>query len=176
MKSIKGQLNKALRAELRTGQEVLYTGTIYTARDQAHKRLAELVKKKKKLPIGLKDAIIYYCGPTPSRFKNRLGSAGPTTSLRMDKFTPSLLRHGVGAFIGKGNRSKEVVRAIKEHSALYFIAVGGAGAYLSRRIKKAKAIAFTDLGPEAIYRLEVREFPLTVAIDAKGKNIYGGNK
>ncbi|NQT23059.1 MAG: fumarate hydratase C-terminal domain-containing protein [Candidatus Omnitrophica bacterium] len=176
MKSIKGQFSKALRAGLRMGQEILYTGTIYTARDQAHKRLAELIKKKKRLPIDLKDAIIYYCGPTPSKFKNKLGSAGPTTSLRMDKFTPLLLRHGVGAFIGKGNRSKEVVKAIKKHSALYFIAVGGAGAYLSRRIKKAKAIAFTDLGPEAIYRLEVREFPLTVAIDVRGKNIYGGDK
>jgi len=176
MKKIIGRLTKSAKIGIRAGQEVLYTGVIYTARDQAHKRLVELIKKKKKLPIDLKDAIIYYCGPTPSRLKNRLGSAGPTTSSRMDSFTPVLLEHGISAMIGKGNRSREVVRSIKENGAVYFVAIGGAGAYLSERIREAKVVAFSDLGAEAIYRLWVVEFPLIVGINLKGKNIYGGSK
>ena len=172
MKIIKGRLTKSVKVRLKIGQEVLYSGTIYTARDQAHKRLNEAIRKKKKLPIDLKDAIIYYAGPTPSKFRNKVGSAGPTTSSRMDKFTPVLLNAGVGALIGKGNRSREVVNSIKRNKAIYFLAIGGAGAYLSKRINEAKIVAYKDLGAEAIYKMEVKDFPLIVGLDTKGKNIY----
>ena len=172
MKIIKGKLTKSVRIKLKVGQEVLYSGVIYTARDQAHKKLTQVIRKRKQLPIDLKDAIIYYCGPTPSRFKNKVGSAGPTTSSRMDKFTPALLNAGVGALIGKGNRSRKVKDSIRKNKAVYFLAIGGAGAYLSKRIKKAKVIAYKDLGSEAIYELSVEKFPLTVGIDTRGRNIY----
>ncbi len=172
MKTLKAKLTKSIRTKLRIGQEILYSGTIYTARDQAHKRLVEAIKMKKKLPIDLKDAIIYYCGPAPSKSKTRIGSAGPTTSSRMDKFTPVLLNAGVGALIGKGNRSKEVVDSISRNKAVYFLAIGGAGAYLGKRIKEAKIVAYRELGAEAIYKMEVEDFPLIVGVDARGKNIY----
>jgi fumarate hydratase subunit beta len=176
MRVIKGKLTKSIKIKLKTGQEVLYSGTVYTARDQAHKRLSEAIRKKKKLPIDLKDAIIYYTGPTPSKYRNKVGSAGPTTSSRMDKFTPVLLNAGVGALIGKGNRSAEVVNSIRKNRAVYFLAVGGAGAYLGKRIKEAKIVAYKDLGAEAIYKMEVRDFPLIVGVDSRGKNIYKDNK
>jgi len=172
MYRIIGRPTKEIRRYLKAGQNVLYTGSIYTARDQAHKRLLDAIKKKKKLPIDLKDAIIYYTGPTPSRRKNRVGSAGPTTSSRMDKFTPELLRHGVAALIGKGDRSLEVVKAIKKNHAVYFVAVGGAGAYLSERIIHAYPVCYKDLGSEAIFHMDVEDFPLIVAVDAHGNNIF----
>ena len=169
---IVGKLTKDIINKLKVGQEYLYTGILYTARDQAHKRLSEAVKKHQKLPIDLKDAFIYYAGPTPSDKCGSVGSCGPTTSSRMDKFTPSLLRKGLKGMIGKGNRSNEVVKSIKKNKAVYFLAIGGAGAYLAKRITKAQAVAYKDLGAEAIYRLEVEDFPLIVGIDSRGRNIY----
>lgn len=147
---------------LRTGEEALLSGTIYTARDQAHKRLAGMLKNKKRLPIDLKKAVIYYCGPTRTRPGAVIGSCGPTTSARMDGFAPALIKAGLKGMIGKGGRSKEVIGAIKKYKAVYFITVGGAGAYLSKKVKKAKIVAFEDLAPEAIYRLEVKDFPVIV--------------
>lgn len=147
---------------LRTGEEALLSGTVYTARDQAHKRLVELLKNKKRLPVDLKRAVIYYCGPTKTRPGAVIGSCGPTTSARMDAFAPVLIKAGLKAMIGKGSRSKEVIAAIKKYKAVYFVTIGGAGAYLSKRVKKARVAAFEDLGPEAIYKLEVKDFPVIV--------------
>lgn len=147
---------------LRTGQEALLSGTVYTARDQAHKRLVELLKNKKRLPVDLRKSVIYYCGPTKTRPGAVIGSCGPTTSARMDAFTPILIKAGLRAMIGKGGRSKDVIGAIKKYKAVYFITIGGAGAYLSKKVKKAKVAAFRDLGPEAIYRLEVKDFPVII--------------
>lgn len=158
--------------KLKCGEEVLLSGVIYTARDKAHKEVARLIKEKKPLPLDLKGAIIYYAGPTPIRPDGTFGSCGPTTSSRMDSFTPALLNAGIGAMIGKGRRSREVRAAIKKHKAVYFLATGGAGAYLAKRIKSVKLIAFKKFGPEAIYRLEVEDLPLIVGIDSKGKDIY----
>lgn len=162
IKKIYLPLRKEDIRELKAGEEVLLSGVIYTARDQAHKRLAELIKNRKRLPFDLKKAVIYYCGPTRTRPGAVIGSCGPTTSARMDSFTPALLEAGLKAMIGKGNRSKEVIAVIKKYKAVYFITIGGAGAYLSKKVKKAEVIAFRDLGPEAIYRLEVRDFPVIV--------------
>lgn len=162
MKKIFLPLNDKDIKGLKIGEEVLLSGVVYTARDQAHKRLAELLKAKKKLPIELKDAVIYYCGPTNTGPGKIIGSCGPTTSSRMDAFTPLLLKYGLKGMIGKGNRSKEVIDAIMRHKAVYFITIGGAGAFLSKKVKKAKLAAFKDLGPEAIYKLEVRDFPAIV--------------
>ena len=156
---------------LKRGEEVLLTGTIYTARDAAHKELAELIRKKRRLPFELKGAVIYYAGPTPVRGEG-FGSCGPTTSSRMDKFTPLLLKMGLRAMIGKGKRSSDVRRAIKKEKAVYFLAIGGAGAYLAKKIKYAEVLAFKKLGPETIYKLEVQDFPLIVGIDSKGDDIY----
>lgn len=172
MKTIIGILDKKIRHRLKAGEEILYTGIIYTARDQAHKKLTEAIQKKKRLPFDLKNAIIYYAGPTPSRYKNKVGSIGPTTASRMDSFTPLLLNKGIAAMIGKGNRSDKVINSIKRNKAIYFLAIGGAGAYLSQRIKKSKVIAYKELGAEAIHKLEVEKFPLIVGIDTKGRNIY----
>jgi len=158
--------------KLRVGEEVLLSGVIYTARDQAHKRLVEAIEKGKKLPFDLKGKVIYYCGPTPASGGRVIGSCGPTTSLRMDEFTPSLLKEGVKGFIGKGRRSEEVVKALGKYGGIYFLTYAGCGALLSKYVKKAKPVAYKDLGPEAIYELEVEDFPVIVAIDAKGKNIY----
>jgi len=172
MKILKNNLTKNVRIKLKVGEEILYSGVLYTARDQAHKRLVESLRTGRKLPIKLKDVIIYYTGPTPSKNKSKVGSAGPTTSSRMDKFTPALLKAGVVGLIGKGDRSRSVVDAIKKNKALYFLAIGGAGAYLGKRIKSAKVVAYRELGAEAIYRLEVEDFPLIVGIDTVGRNIY----
>jgi len=147
---------------LSVGDEALLSGVIYTARDQAHKRLVELIKKGKRLPIDLKNQTIYYCGPTKTRPGKIIGSCGPTTSSRMDAFTQPLLKTGLRGMIGKGNRSKEIARAIKKYNAVYFIAIGGAGAYLSKKVRKLKIAAFKDLGPEAVYKLEVKDFPVIV--------------
>ena len=157
---------------LKSGDEVLLNGTIYTGRDQAHKRLTEAIKSGRKLPIELKGAVIYYCGPTQTPKGKVIGSCGPTTSSRMDAFTPLLLSKGLKAMIGKGGRSKEVKEAIKKHKGIYFITYAGCGALLSRFIKKAKIVAYSELGPEAILKLEVEDFPLIVAMDAQGGSIY----
>jgi len=151
---------------------VLLSGTIFTARDAAHARLATLIGKGKAIPLDLKDACIYYAGPTPGRGKRPVGSCGPTTSSRMDVFTPPLLRLGVSAMIGKGDRSEEVRKAIKKHGCVYFLAVGGLGALLATKIKSARPVLYRELGPEAVYKLEVKDFPITVGIDSKGRDIY----
>jgi len=157
---------------LKAGQEIILSGTIYTARDQAHKRLTETIKSGRRLPIELKGAIIYYCGPTQTPKGKIIGSCGPTTSSRMDAFTPLLLAKGLKVMIGKGARSKEVKEAIKKYKGIYFVTYAGCGALLSKFVKKAKIAAYSDLGPEAILKLEVKDFPLIVAIDANGRSIY----
>ncbi len=157
---------------LKAGDEVLLTGEIFTARDQAHKRLACLIKRKSRIPIPLKNQVIYYCGPTRTRPGNTIGSCGPTTSSRMDKLTAPLLYAGLKGMIGKGRRSQEVHRLIKRHKAIYFLATGGAGAFLSKRVTSAKPVCFKELGPEAIYRLKVKDFPLIVGIDSEGRDIF----
>ncbi|MDD5477635.1 MAG: FumA C-terminus/TtdB family hydratase beta subunit [Candidatus Omnitrophica bacterium] len=157
---------------LKAGQQIFFSGTIYTARDQAHKRMVAAIKAGKRLPFELKGAIIYYCGPTQTPKGKIIGSCGPTTSSRMDEFTPFLLAKGLSGMIGKGSRSKEVRDAIKKHQGVYFITYAGCGALLSRYVKSAKTITYRDLGPEAIVKLEVKDFPLIVAIDANGGCIY----
>ena len=156
---------------LRAGDYVYITGIIYTARDAAHKRMYEILQKGGELPINLKEQVIYYMGPSPARKDYPIGS-GPTTASRMDKYTPQLLDLGLGAMIGKGKRSPSVVDAIIRNGAVYFAAVGGAGALLSKCIKKSEVIAYEDLGTEAIRRLEVENFPAIVVIDSKGQNLY----
>lgn len=157
---------------LRAGDYVYITGIIYTARDAAHKRMYEILQKGGELPINLKEQVIYYMGPSPARKGHPIGSAGPTTASRMDKYTPQLLDLGLGAMIGKGKRSPSVVDAIIRNGAVYFAAVGGAGALLSKCIKKSEVIAYEDFGTEAIRRLEVENFPAIVVIDSKGQNLY----
>jgi fumarate hydratase subunit beta len=158
--------------KLRPGMWVEITGEIFGARDCAHKRLVEMIKKGRKLPFDLKGAIIYYVGPTPASKGKIIGSCGPTTSNRMDVYTPALLENGLKGMIGKGLRSEEVRQAIEKHKAVYFITFGGCGAYLSKFIKKSEIIAFPELGPEALYRFEVSGFPAIVGIDSCGKDIY----
>lgn len=157
---------------LSAGEEVRLTGTLYTARDQAHKRLCELLAKGEPLPIDVKGAIIYFAGPTPTPPGRAVGSAGPTTSGRMDAFSPKLIAAGLPGMIGKGTRSAEVITAMKAHGAVYFAATGGAGALIAQRIKASVCVAYEDLGPEAIYRMEVEDLPLVVAIDRCGGNLY----
>ena len=157
---------------LKSGDSVLLSGVIYTARDAAHKRLCELVAQGKELPMDVKDSIIYFVGPTPARPGEAIGSAGPTTSYRMDAYSPTLIEQGQTGMIGKGKRSPEVIAAMKEHGAVYFGAIGGCGALLSDCIKKAEVIAYEDLGAEAIRRLEVENFPVIVIIDSEGNNLY----
>ncbi|MBQ3543714.1 MAG: Fe-S-containing hydro-lyase [Lachnospiraceae bacterium] len=157
---------------LKAGEYVYITGTIYTARDAAHKRMYEAIKNGEKLPINLENNIIYYMGPSPAREGNVIGSAGPTTSSRMDKYTPDMLDLGLKGMIGKGKRSEEVKDAIVRNNATYFAAVGGAGALLSKCIKKSEVIAYDDLGTEAIRKLEVVDFPAIVVIDSSGNNLY----
>ena len=157
---------------LKSGDSVLLSGVIYTARDAAHKRLCELVDQGKELPLDVKDSIIYFVGPTPARPGEAIGSAGPTTSYRMDAYSPTMIRQGQTGMIGKGKRNEEVIAAMKEHGAVYFGAIGGCGALLSKCIKKAEVIAYDDLGAEAIRRLEVEDFPVIVIIDSEGNNLY----
>ncbi len=151
---------------------ILLKGIIYTARDQAHKRLVEAIKKKQKLPLNLNGAIIYYCGPTKTPRGKVIGSCGPTTSSRMDEFTPALMKNGLLGMIGKGARAKEVIAAIKKYKAVYFLTYAGCAALLSKYVKKAKPVAYKNLGPEAIYKLEVKNFPLIVGVDSQGRSIY----
>ena len=156
----------------RVGDRVLISGVVYTARDAAHQRLFELIQMGEGLPIDLSGQIIYYTGPTPARPDQIIGSAGPTTAGRMDDYTPALLEAGLKGMIGKGMRSREVVEAIRRHAAVYFAALGGAGALLARRIKAADVVAYEDLGPEAIMRLVVEDFPAIVANDCRGADLY----
>lgn len=158
--------------KLRAGDSCLISGVIYTARDAAHKRLCELVEAGKELPLDVKDSIIYFVGPTPAKPGQAIGSAGPTTSYRMDAYSPTLIKLGLTGMIGKGKRGAEVVDAMKEHGAVYFGAIGGCGALLSKCIQKAEVIAYDDLGAEAIRRLEVEDFPAVVIIDSQGNNLY----
>ena len=157
---------------LKSGDSVLLSGVIYTARDAAHKRLCELVEQGKELPLDVKDSIIYFVGPTPAKPGQVIGSAGPTTSYRMDAYSPTMIEQGQTGMIGKGKRSPEVIAAMKKHGAVYFGAIGGCGALLSKCIKKAEVIAYDDLGAEAIRRLEVEDFPVIVIIDSEGNNLY----
>ena len=157
---------------LRAGDSCLISGTIYTARDAAHKRLCQLVEEGKPLPIEMRDAVIYFVGPTPEKPGQVMGSAGPTTSYRMDAYSPTLIALGQTGMIGKGKRSREVIEAMKEHGAVYFGAIGGCGALLGKCVKKSEIVAYEDLGAEAIRRLEVEDFPVIVVIDSLGNNLY----
>ena len=158
--------------ELHAGDYVYISGTVYTARDAAHKRMIETLEKGESLPFDMQDQIIYYLGPTPNREGQVIGSAGPTTSSRMDKYTPLLLEKGLKGMIGKGKRSLEVKESMKKNNAVYFAAIGGAGALLSKCIKKAEVIAYDDLGTEAIRRLEVENLPVIVVIDNEMNDVY----
>ena len=158
--------------KLKAGDSCLLTGVIYTARDAAHKRLCELVEQGKELPLEIQDSVIYFVGPTPARPGEVIGSAGPTTSYRMDAYSPVLIALGQTGMIGKGKRSTEVVEAMKTHGAVYFGAIGGCGALLSQCILKSELVAYEDLGAEAIRRLEVKDFPVVVVIDSQGNNLY----
>lgn len=157
---------------LRAGDSVLLSGTVYTARDAAHKRLCALAAEGKPMPFPMEGAVIYYVGPTPARPGQVIGSAGPTTSYRMDAYAPTLLRLGELGMIGKGKRGGEVVQAMRETGAVYFGAIGGAGALLARCVRSAELICYEDLGAEAVRRLEVVDLPLTVVIDSLGNDLY----
>jgi fumarate hydratase subunit beta len=169
-------INVPIRKEdaksLKAGDYVYLTGTIYTARDAAHKRMQEALDAGDSLPINLEGNVIYYMGPSPAREGRPIGSAGPTTASRMDKYTPQLLDLGLGAMIGKGKRSQAVQDAIVRNDCVYFAAVGGAGALLSQRIISSEVIAYDDLGTEAIRKLEIDNFPVVVVIDSDGNNLY----
>lgn len=171
-KYIQAPLTKADIESLHAGDYVYITGTIFVARDAAHKRMYDAMQKEEALPMEMKDQIIYYMGPSPAREGRPIGSAGPTTASRMDKYTPSFLDLGLKGMIGKGKRSQEVIDAIIRNKAVYFAAVGGAGALLSKKIVKSEVIAYDDLGAEAIRKLEVEYFPAVVVIDSQGNNLY----
>jgi fumarate hydratase subunit beta len=166
------RLNPKIISGLIAGDEVVFSGVIYTARDQAHKRLVDILKSGKKLPVDLRGQMIYYCGPTATPLNKVIGACGPTTSSRMDEFVEPLLKAGMIGMIGKGRRLKAVRDAIRKYKAVYFLAPAGCGALLADCVVKNEMVAFKELGPEAIYKLEVKDFPLIVGIDAKGKSIY----
>ena len=172
MKKIQTPFTREDTRTLKAGDACLITGVIYTARDAAHKRLCELVDQNKPLPMDMENAIIYFVGPTPAKPGQVIGSAGPTTAYRMDAYSPKLIAIGQTGMIGKGKRSAEVIAAMKEYGAVYFGATGGCGALLSKCIKKSEVVAYDDLGAEAIRRLEVEDFPVTVIIDSEGNNLY----
>lgn len=169
---IKTPISKDLVKELKAGDFLYITGTIYTARDTAHKRLVELLDKGAELPFDLKGSIIYYTGPSPTKPGDIVGAIGPTTSYRMDKYTPRLLEEGVAITIGKGSRNKDVRDALVTNIAIYAAAYGGAGAYLASKVKSIEVVAFPELGPEAIYMLEVEDFPVIVVNDIYGTDLY----
>ncbi len=169
---INAPLSKEDAAKMKAGDYVYITGTIYTARDAAHKRMYEALQNDRPLPIEMEGNVIYYMGPSPAREGRPIGSAGPTTASRMDKYAPSLLDLGLRGMIGKGKRSEAVKDAIVKNGAVYFAAVGGAGALLSKSILKSEVIAYDDLGTEAIRRLEVKDFPVIVVIDKDGNDLY----
>jgi fumarate hydratase subunit beta len=158
--------------KLQIGDKVLLNGVIYTGRDAAHKRLIDLLSAGKPLPMDIRGQVIYYVGPAPAKPGQVIGSAGPTTSGRMDAYSPKLIAIGLKGMIGKGMRKKEVLEAMKKYKAVYFAATGGAGALLAKKIKKAQVVAYEDLGPEAISRLEVEDFPLIVVNDTRGNDLY----
>ena len=169
---IKTPLQREDVKKLKAGDSCLITGVIYTARDAAHKRLCELIERGEEFPFDIKNSIIYFVGPTPEKPGQAIGSCGPTTSYRMDAYSPELIKKGQTGMIGKGKRGPAVVDAMKEYGAVYFGAIGGCGALLSRCVKKAEVIAYDDLGAEAIRRLEVEDFPVIVVIDSEGNNLY----
>ena len=171
-KKITAPLDDKTVKELKIGDYVYITGTIYTARDAAHKRMQEALDQGEKLPMEMRNNVIYYMGPSPAREGRPIGSAGPTTASRMDKYAPALLDLGLKGMIGKGKRSQAVKDAIVRNGAVYFAAVGGAGALLSKSIQSSEVIAYDDLGTEAIRKLEVKDFPVIVVIDAEGNNLY----
>ena len=165
-------INKKILNKIKAGDKILISGDIYTARDMVHKKLSELLKKKKKLPINLKNTVIYYAGPSSSKNQNEISSIGPTSSYRMDKYTNILLKNGISITIGKGNRSKYLTKNFKKYKSIYCATYGGAGAFLASKIKKFKQIAFKEYGPEAIYQLKVKNFPMIVINDIFGNNFY----
>ena len=171
-KYINTPITEEATKELKSGDYVYITGTIYVARDAAHKRMIEALDRGDGLSIDIKDATIYYMGPSPAREGRPIGSAGPTTATRMDKYAPILLDLGEKAMIGKGKRSKEVMDAIVRNKAVYFAAVGGAGALLSKCVQKSEIVCYEDLGAEAILKMEVKDFPVIVVADSDGNNIY----
>lgn len=171
-KRITAPLTPEVSRSLKAGDSVLLSGTVYAARDAAHKRLCELLERGEKLPFPVKGSVIYYVGPSPARPGQVIGSAGPTTSYRMDAYAPALLRLGSLGMIGKGKRGDEVIRVMEETGAVYFGAIGGAGALLSRCIKSARVVCYEDLGAEAVRELVVEDLPLTVVIDSEGNNLY----
>lgn len=169
---ITAPITKEMAKTLHAGDYVYITGTIYTARDAAHKRMQETLQRGEALPLKMKENVIYYMGPSPAREGRPIGSAGPTTASRMDKYAPELLDLGLGAMIGKGKRSQAVKDAIVRNGSVYFAAVGGAGALLSKCILSSEVIAYEDLGTEAIRKLQVKDFPVIVVIDSEGNNLY----
>ncbi len=171
-KKITTPITEEITKDLHIGDYVYISGTIYVARDAAHKRMIEALHNNENLPINIKDATIYYMGPSPAREGRPIGSAGPTTASRMDKYAPRLLELGQKAMIGKGKRTKEVVDAMIRNHAVYFAAIGGAGALLSKCITKSEVVCYDDLGAEAIRKLEVKDFPVIVVIDSQGNNLY----
>lgn len=171
-KKIATPLTEEITKTLRAGDSILLSGIVYTARDAAHGRLINLLDEEKDLPLNINGEIIYYVGPTPKKPGEVIGSAGPTTSYRMDSYAPRLLDLGLKGMIGKGARSEEVINSIKRNKAIYFGAIGGAGALISKCIKSSEVIAYDDLGAEAIRRLEVKDMPLVVIIDTEGNNLY----
>ncbi|MBN3038216.1 MAG: fumarate hydratase C-terminal domain-containing protein [Candidatus Omnitrophica bacterium] len=172
MKKIYTPLSQSSIKSLKAGDEVLLSGVIYTARDLAHQQMLNKIVKGKRPPIPLKGQVIYYCGPTTAPKKRVIGSCGPTTSSRMDAFTPALLRAGLLGMIGKGSRDSSVKEAIRRHRAVYFLAIGGAGALLASKVKECRVVAYKEFGPEAIYELKVDDFPLIVGIDSRGGDIF----
>lgn len=172
MKKISTPITENILNELKAGDSVLLSGYIYTARDAAHKRLVELLKEEKPLPFEIEGQVIYYVGPTPAKEGQPIGSAGPTTSYRMDAYTPALLEKGLKGMIGKGERNLEVVESMKKNGGVYFAAIGGAAALTAKCVKSAELIAYEDLGAEAIRRLYVEDMPLVVVIDRNGNNFY----
>lgn len=172
MKRIRAPFDEATARSLRAGDRVLITGTIIAARDAAHKRLVETLARGERLPVDLNGAVVYYVGPSPAKPGQAIGAAGPTTSGRMDAYTPTLLDQGLRGMIGKGYRKPEVVEAMKKHGVPYLAAVGGAGALISRSVRKYTVLAYEELGPEAVAALEVEDFPAIVVIDSTGDNYY----
>ena len=174
--SVKSPLSKEAAASLRAGDRVLLTGIIYTGRDAAHKRLVEMMERGEELPFELEGQIIYYVGPCPAKPGEVIGSAGPTTSGRMDAYAPKLMDKGLRGMIGKGLRKQPVVDSMVKNGAVYFASIGGAGALLAQAIKEAEVIAFPELGAEAIYKLRVEDFPVTVVVDSVGEDLYAAGK
>lgn len=171
-KKITAPLTEEVARSLKSGDQVLLSGTIYTGRDAAHKRFVDAMERGEELPFPVKDSVIYFVGPAPAPPGKVIGSAGPTTAYRMDPFSPAMIAAGQRGMIGKGKRNQEVIDAMKKYGAVYFGAIGGAGALLAKCIKKAEVIAYEDLGAEAVRRLEVEDMPLLVVIDSEGNNLY----